>query len=127
MTSRRTRFPLALCAGLAVSLAGLSGCDELFPYRSPGEVVFRKRCAECHGIDARGNTPRFMGNPYTDLRDNTWRTAAADEGAIGAVIEAGVFGQMPAFSDQLTPEQIRQVTHYLQEMRGERTPEPRPK
>ena len=53
MTSRRTRFPLALCAGLAVSLAGLSGCDELFPYRSPGEVLFRKRCAECHGIDAR--------------------------------------------------------------------------
>lgn len=129
MISRRTRLPFAFAVCLAVSMAGvlaLSGCHDLFPKRSPGEKLYRKHCAECHGVDARGNTPRFMGNAYADLRDDTWRTAAATDGAIGAVIEAGVFGQMPAFADQLSAEEIRQVAYYLQVLRGERAPEPLP-
>lgn len=129
MIPRRTRPPFAFAVCLAVSMAGalsFAGCHQLFPQRSPGEVLYRKHCADCHGVDAKGNTPRYMGNPYADLRDNTWRTAAATEGAIGAAIEAGVFGQMPAFADQLSSEEILQITHYLQVMRGERAPEPLP-
>jgi len=130
MIPRRTRLPLAFAvclAGACAAMMSLAGCHQLFPQRSPGEVLYRKHCAECHGVDAKGNTPRYMGNPYADLRDNTWRTAAADEGPIEALIESGVFGEMPAFGDQLSAEEIRQITHYLQVLRGERAPEPTPK
>lgn len=129
MNLRRSRLPFAFSVCLAASMVGaltLSGCQDLFPNRSPGEKLYRKHCSECHGMDARGNTPRFMGNAYADLRDDTWRTAAATDGAIGAVIEAGVFGQMPAFSDRLSAEEIRQVAFYIQVLRGERAPEPLP-
>jgi mono/diheme cytochrome c family protein len=108
-------------------MMSLAGCHQLFPDRSPGEVLYRKHCSECHGLDAAGNTPRYMGNAYADLRDNTWRTAAANEGALEAVIETGVFGEMPAFGDQLSREEMRQVVFYLQVLRGERSPEPPPK
>lgn len=130
MIPRRTRLPLAFAVCLAASMAGmmsLAGCNQLFPHRSPGEVLYRKNCADCHGLDARGNTPRYMGNPYADLRDNTWKTAAANESAIQGAIETGVFGSMPAFSERLSSEEIAQVTHYLQVLRGERAPEPPPK
>ncbi|MEP7010327.1 MAG: c-type cytochrome [Acidobacteriota bacterium] len=130
MIPRRTRLPLAFAVCLAAAMVGmmsLAGCNQLFPHRSPGEVLFRKHCSECHGVDARGNTPRYMGNAYADLRDNTWRTAAADEGSIEALIETGVFGEMPAFGSQLSADEIRQVTYYLQVLRGERAPEPPPK
>jgi mono/diheme cytochrome c family protein len=130
MIPRRSRLPLAFAVGLAGAFAAmlsLAGCNQLFPHRSPGEVLYRKHCAECHGMDARGNTPRYMGNPYADLRDNTWRTASADEGPIQALIESGVFGEMPAFGDRLSSEEIRQVTYYLKVLRGERAPEPTPK
>lgn len=127
MISRRSRLPLAFFVGLASSMVlALSGCHDLFPKRSPGEKLYRKYCSECHGVDARGNTPRFMGNAYADLRDDTWKTAAASDGAIGAVIETGVFGQMPAFSDRMSAEEIRQVANYLLVLRGERAPEPLP-
>ena len=130
MIPRRTRLPLAfsVClAGACGAMMSLAGCHQLFPHRSPGEVLYRKHCAECHGMDAKGNTPRYMGNPYADLRDNVWRTATADEGPIEALIESGVFGEMPAFGDQLSAEEIRQITYYLQVLRGERAPEPMPK
>ncbi|HXU34422.1 MAG TPA: cytochrome c [Thermoanaerobaculia bacterium] len=130
MIPRRTRLPLAFAAGLAASMAamlGLTGCDQLFPHRSEGEKLYRKHCADCHGVDARGNTPRYMGNAYADLRDDTWRTAAADEGSLQNLIEAGVFGEMPAFTDQLSGEEIRQIVYYLKVLRGERAPESPPK
>ncbi len=130
MTSRRIGLPLVfsacLLAAMVLSLS-LSGCHQLFPYRSPGEVVFRKHCAECHGLDAAGNTPRYMGNAYADLRDDVWKHAAANEGALMAIVEAGVFGEMPAFGDQLSREERQQVVRYLQVLRGERAPEPPPK
>jgi mono/diheme cytochrome c family protein len=34
---------------------------------------------------------------------------------------------MPAFKDQLSADEIRQITYYLQVLRGERAPEPPPK
>ncbi len=130
MISRRAGLPVAFAACLVAAGAGmvaLGGCHQLFPQRSPGEVLFRKHCADCHGLDAAGNTARYMGNPYADLRDNTWKHAAANDGALASIVETGVFGEMPAFADQLSGEQIRQVVFYLQVLRGERSPEPPPK
>jgi mono/diheme cytochrome c family protein len=106
--------PVVLLLALAAPLAGCG----FAPGASPGERLWRKHCADCHGLDGAGNTPRYMGNPYADLRDDAWRTAG-DRGSIEQVVREGVFGQMPA-NDKLTAEELRRVIDYLFELRGER-------
>lgn len=118
----RALTPLT-AAALTVVLAGIglaaAGCG-LMPERSPGEKLWRKHCAECHGLTGAGNTPRYMGKVYADLLDDTWRSGS-DSIAMADVIRTGVFGEMPAY-DQLSEEEIRLLVTYIRELRGEVAP-----
>jgi len=107
---------LAIAATLAAVL--LTGCDEWLA-KSPGEKLWRRHCAECHGLDGAGNTPRYMGNSYADLTDDSWRVGNGDRGSLEAVVREGVFGEMPAF-DQLSREEMRDLLDYLASLRGEK-------
>ena len=93
-----------------------SGC-EMFEAKDPGERVFRRLCANCHGLDGRGNTVRYMSNDWADLTDNSWKTYG-DDGSLEAVIREGVFSQMPAH-DELSREEMRALLDYLRKLRGE--------
>jgi mono/diheme cytochrome c family protein len=97
----------------------LAGCEALVP-RPLGEKLWRSRCASCHGIDAAGNTPRYMGNPWADLRDGSWKHGGGDRGSVESVVREGVFGEMPAF-DTLTAEEMRALLDYFYQLRGERS------
>ena len=112
----RAAAAVALLAGAAI---GLAGCDELMPARSAGEKLWRQRCAECHGRDGSGDTPRFMGNYKADLLDDTWEHGG-DEGSWEMVIRDGVFGSMPA-NEELTPDQLQALVDYLRQLRLERS------
>lgn len=110
-----------IAAALVLAAAGLAagGCD-LLPERSPGETLWRKHCAECHGLTGAGNTPRYMGKPYADLLDDFWRVGG-DPVALAESTRSGFFGEMPAF-DHLSDTEIRQVVEYIRELRGEAAP-----
>jgi mono/diheme cytochrome c family protein len=86
--------------------------------KTPGERLWRARCAECHGLDARGNTPRFMGNDRADLTDDNWYAYGGDDAGLEAVIREGVFAQMPANAD-LTSTEMRALIGHLRSLRGE--------
>jgi len=106
-------------SAFALSLAGLvslAACDA-FVSRTPGEKIWRQRCAECHGLDGAGNTPRYMGDPYADLLDDGWRTGG-DRYSIENVVREGVFGKMPAAGD-LSAEQMHDLLAHLAHLRGE--------
>lgn len=103
---------------VSLSMLSLTGCDLLKP-RPLGEKLWRSRCADCHGIDGSGNTPRFMGNPWADLRDNNWKHGG-DRSTVESVVREGIFGKMPAVDD-LTAEEMRALLDYLYQLRGERT------
>lgn len=109
----------ALFVALLVVAVAVAGCD-LIVERSPGETLWRKHCAECHGIGGAGNTPRYMGKVYADLLDDTWRTSG-DSIALTDTIRGGVFGEMPAF-DQLSEDEIKLLVTYIRELRGEVAP-----
>lgn len=115
----RPRFTL-FTAVLAAAV-GLGGCQELFPHRSEGERLYRKHCAECHGLDGAGNTPGYMGNAYADLIDDRWKFGG-DPGSMQSVVQEGVFGQMPKF-DQLSFKEVRAVVDHVRVLRGEKSPE----
>ena len=115
MRPRYALFTLTLTAAVA-----LAGCDHLpFLKRSPGEKVWRKHCANCHGAQGTGETPGFMGEQYASLVDDNWR-AGGNDGAMESVIRNGVFGKMPGFP-QLTPDEVKAVIDHIHALRGERT------
>lgn len=111
---RRTTAVFVL---VPAALLALAACD-MFQPRSEGERLWRKLCAECHGVDGAGNTPRYMGEPFADLRDGAWRSDG-DRSTLDAVIREGVFGKMPAY-DQLTAAEMRALLDHLYQLRGER-------
>jgi len=101
---------LACLACLAGALLG--GCGKLFPHRAPGEQLYVDNCADCHGVDGRGNTAREMGQPYADLTDDVWKFGG-DDTSIGNAIREGSFGLMPGFQQKLHDEQIQELIAYL--------------
>lgn len=106
---------------LLASLA-LAACSDLFPHRSEGEKLYRKHCAECHGVNGSGDTPRFMGNGWADLLDSNWKSGG-DPGSIANSIRNGVFGQMPGYAQKLSDAEIRQIVDHVRVLRGEKAPE----
>jgi mono/diheme cytochrome c family protein len=112
MTARRAWLAL-LPAALA--LAALA-CEP-FRARSEGEKLWSKRCGHCHGADAAGNTPRYMGNSWADLTDDVWKHGG-DEHSIRNVVREGVFGEMPG-NEELTDEQVDAIVEWLFRLRGE--------
>ncbi|MEZ5312710.1 MAG: c-type cytochrome [Thermoanaerobaculia bacterium] len=105
--------PALFAAALVVVAAG---CD--LSSRTPGERLWRARCAECHGLDATGNTPRYMSEEWADLTDDAWHELGGDDASLQTVIREGVFGRMPANPD-LTPTQMRDLIEHLRRLRGE--------
>jgi len=103
---------------MAMLVASLGGCSELFPKRTPGEKLYRKHCADCHGADGSGHTVQSMGDPNANLLDNRWRHAG-DASSMETVIREGLVFEHPTF-DKLDHEEIRQIVDHVLSLRGER-------
>jgi cytochrome c553 len=113
--------PLACLACLACLAGGLlGGCGKLFPHRAPGEQLYVDNCADCHGLDGRGNTAREMGQPYADLTDDVWKFGGDDTSVANAIRE-GSFELMPGFQQKLSDEQIQELVAYLRVLRKRAT------
>jgi cytochrome c len=116
----RTRTVVAAWIAVLALVAG-AGCKDLFPHRSPGETLWRKHCAECHGLDGAGNTAQYMGNPWADLTDEHWKTGGGDESSFESVVRDGVFGEMRGFPE-LSHQEIVTLYEYLRVLRHEEKP-----
>jgi len=124
-TRARRRAGGAFAAALLACLAGLAGallggCNKLFPHRAPGEQLYIDNCADCHGLDGRGNTAREMGQPYADLTDDVWKLGG-DDTSIANAIREGSFGLMPGFQQKLNDQQIQELVAYLRVLRKRAT------
>jgi mono/diheme cytochrome c family protein len=73
-----------------------------------GEAIFNQSCASCHTLAAAGSTGTI--GPNLD------ESQVSLEQTIEQIRNGG--GQMPAFGDQFTDEQIEAVARYVVENRG---------
>lgn len=72
-----------------------------------GERLFMNNCAQCHGSDARGS------KGFPNLTDNDWLHGGTPD-KIKETLIKGRMGQMPPMAAAVgTPEDIRNVSHYV--------------
>lgn len=82
-----------------------------------GETLYAEACAECHGPNGQGDGERAdeVSRPIADLTDPIEMTALSDAALLNIITE-GQGEQMPAFADDLTDEQRRDVVRYLRSL-----------
>ena len=95
---------VALLAALAAP-----GCSA---GEAPGERVWRRKCAACHGPDGAGRTRFAEGRPYADLTDGKWKHAPDRESLRRLVAEGDPASPMPPFTGTLTPEEIDAIVDW---------------
>jgi mono/diheme cytochrome c family protein len=84
-----------------------------------GRAIFRDKCQRCHGPGGLGDGP----DPEPDARDdmNLTNPKRADRNPDGVVYYKVANGRrrpkMPAFKEELKPEQIWAVVAYVQSLR----------
>lgn len=77
---------------------------------SPGEDVYRAKCAMCHGQDGSGNTPMGQRLKIRDLRLPEVQKETDEQ--LTAIITNGK-PPMPAYGKMLSAAEIKQVVAYL--------------
>jgi mono/diheme cytochrome c family protein len=98
---------VALVAGLVfvVMLFANEGGGEA----SPGAAIYANSCASCHGADGSGGLgPALAGEVSANFPDVADQITFVAEGA----------GIMPAFGDELSDEELRQVVEYTRSLEG---------
>lgn len=77
-----------------------------------GERLFLNNCAACHGSDAKG------AKGFPNLTDSDWLHGGTPE-KISETIHKGRHGVMPPQAENVgTPEEVRQVAHYVLSLSG---------
>jgi cytochrome c oxidase cbb3-type subunit 3 len=77
-----------------------------------GERLFMNNCAQCHGSDAQGS------KGYPNLTDSDWLHGGSPE-KIKESIRLGRVGNMPPMAAAVgTPDDIRNVAHYVLSLSG---------
>ncbi|NEN75881.1 cytochrome-c oxidase, cbb3-type subunit III [Pelistega sp. NLN82] len=79
--------------------------------RALGERLFLNNCAQCHGSDAKGS-PNFP-----NLTDHDWLYGGSPE-QIQQTITEGRHGIMAPLAAVVTPEEAKQVAHYVRSLSG---------
>jgi mono/diheme cytochrome c family protein len=97
----------------AALLAACTAVARAVP-REPSRL-YMLRCAECHGENGRGRTPRGRKLEARDFTDPEFQQLKSDRDLI-EMVENGKEGKMPAFGKILTPEQIRSLV--VEDVRG---------
>lgn len=83
-----------------------------------GETLFRRRCAGCHGVDAKGGPPKDNGDPAaSNLIDDKWDHGGTD-GEIYAIIREGLGPdyRMEAFADRLSDAETWHIINYVRSL-----------
>lgn len=113
------RLPLVAAAALAVIAAGCSEPSPAPHLRSDQATaqLFQRRCAVCHGVAGSGDTGVGKAFPNANLADGTFVHGSAPED-VARTIASGIPGTpMLGMSSQLSPDQIRELTDYVLQLR----------
>lgn len=73
--------------------------------------IFKRKCIKCHGSDGTGNTTFGQIVGATNFTDAEWQERVDDKRLLNSIKHGR--GQMPAFGEKLTEEQIYSLMSYV--------------
>ena len=73
--------------------------------------LFKQKCVRCHGSDGSGDTTYGQIVGATNLTDPEWQERVDDKRLVNSIKHGR--GQMPAFGEKLTEEQINSLMSYV--------------
>ena len=77
--------------------------------------LFKQSCVKCHGSDGTGNTTRGQIVGATNFTDAEWEQRVDDKRLVYSITHGR--GQMPAFGEKLSDEQIYSLMSYVRTFR----------
>ncbi len=103
----------ALWTALGAALLSMGiGCGP----RDPGERVYVRKCAGCHGPTG-ASTPSYRARfPHADLTDGVWRHGSDLASVKRLIAEGDPKSPMPRFEGRLDPEEIDAVARYVERL-----------
>lgn len=98
--------------GIAIAAMVLLAGSAYVPAgaQAPGEIVYKQKCAMCHGADGEGNTPAGKMMKVTSLKSPD--IVKESNPQLIEVTKKGK-GKMPEFGTKLTDKQIMDVVAYI--------------
>lgn len=75
-----------------------------------GAAIFKSKCALCHGADGTSNTP--LGKQLQAANLHSKDVQNLSDAELQKIVHDGR-GNMPAFADQLSDQEIAQVIKYV--------------
>ncbi len=112
--SRRPSGRLGALAAALLFGVSVSACGPT----DPGERVWVRKCAACHGREGRGDTRFARGRPYCNLTDDVWKHGRDLDSIRRLIADGDPTSQMPAYRGRLTPAEIDVVAHHVLELRA---------
>jgi mono/diheme cytochrome c family protein len=80
--------------------------------------LYRKHCAECHGLDGQAKTTKAKFNHARDIADAQWQDDVTDERIFNSITNGrNVRGNMPAFGDKLNEAQVNSLVTFVRGLR----------
>ena len=102
-----------LAANLLTGFVAISQTtsDKLSPTKAKeAKRLFKQKCAKCHGQDGAGNNyGQIVG--ATNLTQSEWQQRVDDKRLLNSIKHGR--GQMPAFDEKLTADQIASLALYV--------------
>ena len=96
--------------GVVLGLTLLSLLPIPVSGQTPGESLYKTKCAVCHGPDGKGETALGKANKLRDLGSTEVQKQSDDE--LSGIVTGGK-GKMPAYGKSLKPEQIKELVAYI--------------
>ena len=109
----RAKSILKSCA-YVVGLLALGVFAGNVSAQTPGEALYKTKCAACHGADGKGETPSGKANKLQDLGSAEVQKLSDDE--LNTIIASGK-GKMPAYGKSLKPEQIKELVAFTRSLK----------
>lgn len=87
-------------------------CASASRAQSAGEILFKSKCAMCHGPDGKGEVP--MGKKLSARNLGSTEVQAESDAQLTEVVTKGK-NKMPAYDGKLSKDQIAQLVAYIRE------------
>lgn len=111
-------FRFASICVLSVSVVSFYQASQSSKIKE-AKKVFKQNCVKCHGTDGTGNTTQGKTIGASNLTDPEWQERVEDKRLIN-IIKHGR-GEMPAFTEKLTDDQIDSLMLFVRSLKKSRS------